>query len=427
MFFGDIMLDNINKFVWFFTTFLLVFIGFFYSFSLKGIQFKFISMIRSIFKNNGNISAFGLLMTSLAGRIGVGSIAGVALSIYIGGQGSIFWMWISTFLCAVITYVETVLGVKYKTKVGDSYYGGPAYYIRDGLGNKMLGGIYAVLMIVSYIGCFLSIQSNTITKSLIDIMPISPYVVGLIIVVVTFFSICGGFKKIVGISEKLVPFMAFIYIGSALFVFVSNLSYMPHIFYSIIKDAFNFKSLLGGFIPVFIIGIQRGIFSNEAGLGTSSIVASTSSSDDYKRQGLIQMFGIYITTLIICTSTAIILLSSDYYLVNVSDVNGIELALYAFKYHFGNIGIYIMVISILLFSFSTILTGYYYGESCLKYFFNTLSNKCIYILRCLTLLILFLGCIISSSFLWSFVDILVGIIVIINLYSIWKLRNQLDD
>lgn len=427
MFFGDIMLDFINKFVWFFATFFIGFIGFFYSFKLKGLQFRFIPMFKSIFSNNGNISSFGLLMTSLAGRIGVGSIAGVALSIYIGGRGSIFWMWISTFLCAVITYVETVLGVKYKVKIGDSYYGGPAYYIKDGLNNKILGAIYAILMIVSYIGCFLSIQSNTITKSLVDIMPISPYVVGLIIVVITFFSICGGFRNIVSISEKLVPFMAFIYIGSAIIVLVLNINSIPYLFSSIVKDAFNFKSLLGGFVPMFIIGIQRGIFSNEAGLGTSSIVASSSSSNDYKRQGFIQMFGIYITTLIICTSTAVILLCSDYYLVNVNDVNGIELALYAFKYHFGNLGIYIMVVSILLFSFSTILTGYYYGESCLKYFLNSISNKYIYILRILTLLILFLGCIVSSTFLWAFVDILVGVIVIINLYAIWKLKYHFDD
>jgi len=178
---------------------------------------------------------------------------------------------------------------------------------------------------------------------------------------------------------------------------------------------------------MFIIGIQRGVFSNEAGLGTSSIVASSTSNDDYKRQGMIQMFGIYITTLIICTSTAIILLSSDYYLLNIDDINGIELALHAFKYHFGNIGIYIMVISVLLFSFSTVLTGYYYGESCLEYFFDKPNIKCIYILRGVTLLILFLGCIVSSAFLWSFVDILVGIIVIINLYAIWKLRNDLDS
>lgn len=425
MFFGDIMLDIVNKVVWFFTTFFILFSGLFYSFKLKGIQFRFISMIRSIFKSNGSVSAFGLLMTSLAGRIGVGSIAGVALSIYVGGAGSIFWMWVSTFLCAVVTYAESVLGVKYKVKNGDSYRGGPSYYIRDGIGNKILGGVYAVLMIVSYIGCFLSIQSNTITKSLVDIMPISPYVVGIIIVVITFFCICGGFKKIVRVSEKLVPVMTFIYVGTAIIIFAFNLNDMLNLFLSIFKSAFNFKSIFGGFIPMFIIGIQRGIFSNEAGLGTSSIVASSTSSDDYKRQGMIQMFGIYITTLIICTSTAIILLSSDYYLLNIDDVNGIELALYAFKYHFGNVGIYIMVVSILLFSFSTVLTGYYYGESCLEYFFDKPSVKYIYILRIVTLLILFLGCIISSTFLWLFVDVLVGIIVIINLYAIWQLRNDL--
>lgn len=419
------MVNSINKVVWFIATFFILFFGFFYSLKLKGVQFRFVSMFRSLKKTNDNVSSFGLLMTSLAGRIGVGSIAGVVLSIYIGGVGSIFWMWFSTFLCAVITYCESVLGVKYKVKNGDNYRGGPAYYIRDGLGNKYLGGIYSILIIFSYIGCFLGIQSNTISKCLNDLFGIDFYLVGLIVVVVTIFCIYGGFKKIVLVSEKLVPIMTIIYVGSALLVLVLNVDKMTNIFVTILKSAFNFKSFFGGFIPMFIIGFQRGVFSNEAGLGTSSIVVSSSSNNNYKNLGFIQMLGIYITTLVICTSTCIILLCSDYHLLEINDINGIELALYSFKYHFGNIGVYIMVISVLLFSFSTIFTGYYYGESCLEYFFCKPNRKSIYFLRVFTLLILFLGSFISSLFLWSLVDVLVGVIVIINLYAIFKLRDEI--
>ncbi|MGM9849893.1 MAG: alanine/glycine:cation symporter family protein [Bacilli bacterium] len=408
----------VNRFIWLFVMVLILFFGIYFSFVLNGVQFKFKSMFKSVF--HGDSSSFGILMTSLAGRIGVGSIAGVCLSIYIGGVGSIFWMWVSTFFCSVITYSEVVLGVKYKC----GSYGGPAYYIRDGLGSKMLGGIYSILIIISYIGCFLCIQSNTITKSIVSLFSFSPYVIGLCISVVTFFCIYGGFKSIVGVCNKIVPIMCLIYIGSSVLVLIINYDMIGYVFLNIIKSAFNFKSFFGGFIPMVIIGIQRGIFSNESGIGTSSIVASSGS--DFRKQGFIQIFGVYLTTLVICTATAIIILFSDYSSFNLSNINGIELASHAFSYHFGNIGIYILVISVILFSFSTILTGYYYGESSFNYFFDRVNIKFIYILRGITLVILFIGCILPSGLIWAFVDILVGIMVIINLYAIWRLRNKIE-
>ena len=426
MFFGDIMIAFFNRLIWLSVMVAVIIIGLFFSFKLRFIQFKFRSMIRSLVSKREDVSTFGLLMTSLAGRIGVGSIAGVCLSIYVGGPGSIFWMWISTFLCAVITYCEVVLGVKYKVRSGNDYYGGPSYYIRDGIGNKFLGGIYSIIIIISYIGCFLSIQSNTITKSITHVFSFSPYIVGLCISVVTFFCIYGGFKSIVNVSLKLVPIMSFVYVGSSVIVCFLNYDIIGSVFLSIFKDAFNIKSFFGGFIPMVIIGIQRGIFSNEAGIGTSSIVSSSTSSSDYMHQGLAQMLGIYITTLIICSSTALILLCSNYLNNNLTDINGIELASNAFSFHFGSIGTYILVICVILFSFSTIVTGYYYGEANFNYFFKNINIKYVYILRGFTLFILFLGCILPSSLLWGIVDILVGILVLINLYAIWILRDKID-
>ena len=417
MFFGDRML-LINRFIWLFVMVLIIFFGIYFSVCLKGVQFKFRSMFKSVF--HGNSSSFGILMTSLAGRIGVGSIAGVCLSIYIGGAGSIFWMWVSTFFCSIITYSEVVLGVKYKC--GD--YGGPAYYIRDGIGNKFLGGIYSILIIVSYIGCFLCIQSNTITKSVIGLFPFSPYVIGLCISIITFFCIYGGFKSIARVCNKIVPIMCLIYIGSSVLVLIFNYDMIGDVFFNIFSNAFDFSSFFGGFIPMIIIGIQRGIFSNEAGIGTSSIVASSGDGDCFS-SGMVQMLGIYITTLVICTSTAFILLCSDYINLSLSDINGIELASYAFRYHFGDIGNYILVICIILFSFSTIITGYFYGESSFNYFFDSVNIRYVYVLRGITLFVLFIGSFLPSSFLWGIVDIFVGIIVIINLYSIWKLRDRI--
>jgi AGCS family alanine or glycine:cation symporter len=223
---------------------------------------------------------------------------------------------------------------------------------------------------------------------------------------------------------KLVPVMSLIYIGSSVVVLVMNVDKIGSVFFSILRSAFNFRSFFGGFIPMFIVGVQRGIFSNEAGIGTSSIVCSSSDRDDYKTLGYTQMFGVYVTTFIICTATAIIILFSDYGSLVLSDINGIELASYAFNYHFGSIGTYILLISIILFSFSTIITGYYYGESSFNYFFSKLDDKYIFVLRIITVVILFLGCIISSRVLWDIVDILIGIVVLINLYAIWKLKDD---
>lgn len=415
-----------NRVIWLFVMSFILMFGLYFTFKLKGVQFKFFSMFKSVFSFSGDISSFGLLMTSLAGKVGVGSIAGVALSIYIGGPGTVFWMWVSTFFCAIITYCEVVLGVKYKIKKGNSFFGGPAYYIKNGIGSNLLGCIYSILIIICYAGCFLGIQSNTITKSVISVASFSPYIIGLCISCVTFFCIYGGFKRIVEVSEKLVPFMSLIYVASALVVLVLNFDKVGSVFFDIISSAFNVKSFFGGFIPIVITGFQRGIFSNEAGIGTSSIISSSDSCNDYRLRGFNQMFSIYITTLIICSATAIIILFSDYSLLNLNDVNGIEIASFAFNYHFGSIGIYILIISLILFSFSTIITGYYYGECCLNYFFDLINHRAIYILRFCILVILFFGCIISSGFLWNIVDIFVGIIVLINLYSLWKLRDEIE-
>ena len=403
---------------------MVLFLGIYFSFRLKGVQFRFCSMFKSLRGSSNSVSSFGLLMTSLAGRIGVGSIAGVCLSIYVGGPGSIFWMWVSTFFCGVITYCEVLLGVKYRVKCGNDFYGGPAYYIRDGSGNRFLGSVYSILIIVSYIGCFLSIQSNTISKSLTHSFSFNPVVIGLIISVVTFFCIYGGFKRVVNVCCKLVPIMSLIYIVCSIVVVIVNIDIIFDVVLSIFRGAFNFRSFFGGFIPMVIIGIQRGIFSNEAGIGTSSIVASSGDGDCFS-SGMVQMLGIYITTLVICTSTAFILLCSDYINLSLSDINGIELASYAFRYHFGDIGNYILVICIILFSFSTIITGYFYGESSFNYFFDSVNIRYVYVLRGITLFVLFIGSFLPSSFLWGIVDIFVGIIVIINLYSIWKLRDRI--
>ena len=429
MFFGDIMLETINKISWAIATIFIVFSGLYFTFKLKGVQFRFKKMFKSLFKNDetSGIKSYQTLMMVLAGRIGVGSIAGVALAIYLGGIGSIFWMWIIAFIGASNSFVETALGIMYKEKdEGNIYKGGPSYYIKKGLNNKFLGGLYAIIVIFSYVGGFLSIQSNTITKSINQITTVSPVIIGIIISIVTAFIIFGGIKRIANTASKIVPFMTIGYVLIAIYICIVNIDTIPNIFLSIIKDAFNLKPFLGGFLGTLVIGVQRGIFSNEAGLGTGAIASSTVETTDASSQGYLQMIGVYITTLIICTSTAVIILTSPYQNLILNDVNGIEITQYAFTYHLGNIGNYLVFISIILFSFTTILTGYYDGESSLKYFFKKPKKRYILYLKLGTIIILFMGCMISSTTIWAFVDILVAIEAIINIYALIMLRKDVE-
>lgn len=423
------MFDFLSRILWAIATVFIVVSSIYFSFRLRFIQFHFKEMFHNLFhrqKEQKGISSFQVLMMTLAGRIGVGSIAGIALAIYLGGVGSIFWLWVTAIFSAVLAYSETVLGIIYKKSDGkDIYKGGPAYYLSNGLGKKKLGTIYAILILVCYIGGFLGIQSNTITKSIQEIKPVNSYFVGIVIVVVTSLIIFGGVKKIAAATGKIVPIMTFAYFAIALYIVVVNYQVLPSIFGQIIKEAFHFRSFISGFLTSFIVGIQRGIFSNEAGLGTGSIAASTSSSDNPSAQGYIQILGIYITSLLICTATAFIIMTSNYDASLFTDVNGIEITQVAFQYHLGNVGNTFIFVSILLFAFSTILTGYYYGESSLKYFTNSIQPIYLVLLKIITLIVVFLGCILSSTMLWNLVDILVALLAIINIYALVGLREDI--
>lgn len=419
------MIESINKIVWSISSILLVTMGLYFTFKLNFVQVHLNKMIKSLtIKTTKGIKPYKTLLMVLAGRIGVGSIAGIALSIYLGGIGTIFWIWITSFICASLSFVETILGIKYKEKdYGNIYKGGPSYYIKKGLGSKRLGSLYAILVIISYIFGFLGVQANTITKSINEIYSISPVIIGIILSLITFLTIFKGIEKISNITSKIVPFMIILYVGSSFYICFINIEKMPLIINNIVKEALNFKAFFTSFIPMFIIGMQRGIFTNEAGLGTGAIASSTVETTDSVSQGYLQMIGIYITTMLVCTSTAFIILTSPYENININDINGIEITRFAFNYHLGSLGNIIIFISILLFSFSTILTGYYDGESSLKYFIKKIKSIHLAILKLITIIVLFIGCILPSTFIWSFVDIMVGLLAIINVYALYKLRH----
>ena len=418
------MIKIFEAILWSISIILLIGGGLYFTISLNFIQFDFKNMFKSFkHKKDSQITPFKSLTMALAARIGVGSLAGIALAIYNGGPGTVFWIWISGIITSSNTFVESYLGIKYQVKDDDVHKGGPSYYIDKGLNKKKLAKTYALLIMAAYIIGFMTIQANTIAKSLNDYMGFNPFIVGIILGIVTALSIFRGVKSIANLTSLLVPLMGIVYIFLSIYILVVNIDKLPSVLYSIINGAFNFKSFGFGIVSSFIIGIQRGVFSTEAGLGSGSIASSIVDDNDGVKIGLIQILGIYFTTFIICTSTAFIILTSDYLKLNLENINGIEITQYALNYHLGDIGIIILIFSIISFAFSTILSGYYYGESNLKYLDKNINNKHIKILKIITVILLITGSTINSSIIWKIVDIFVALMAIINMYSILNLRN----
>ena len=423
------MIVTINKIFWAIATALIIISGLYFSLKLKFIQFNLKKIISYTFKSTkktNGLNTFSTLMLTLAGKIGVGSIAGVALALFIGGPGTLFWMWIIALISAANTFVETYVGILYKEKDENNYYkGGPSYYIKNGLNKKKLATVCSIIIILCYLVGFVPIQANTITKSLNEIILINPNIVGIILCIISALIIFGGIKKISNISNKIVPIMTLLYLIVAIFIIIKNINLIPSIIITILKDAFNIKPFFTGFMTTLTVGIQRGIFANESGLGTGSITSSATIENNPEKSGYVQMLGIYITTLLICTATTLIIMTSNYIQINFLNINGIEITQYAFAYHLGKIGNILVFIFILLFAFSTILTGYYYIESNLKFLKSNINKKELAITKIITLLFLFIGCIISSKTLWDIVDALIAILAIINIYTLLKLKDKI--
>lgn len=420
------MLNTANEILWIIATIMIFLCGIYYSFKLKFIHLNFKELLKSIKMNNNNkdsISSFEALTMSLAGRIGVGSLSGIALAIYLGGPGVLFWIWLTSILCSTNAFAESVLAVVFRKKdMGNIYRGGPFYYIMDGLGNKKLAIFYALLIIIAYTCGFMTIQINTLTKSIIEVCNINPLLIGIFISTLVGITIFGGVKKIAATTSKLVPFMTILYFSICIYIIIANYSLIPVIFREIIDSAFNFKTFGFGIISTLIIGMQKGIFSSEVGLGTGSIISVTSDIGCPANNGLLQIFEIHFENILIATITTFVICMSDYQNLILNDPNGIEITLNAFKYHIGNLGPLFITIVIFLFGLSTLLTGYYYGESSLKFIKKT--NKFdLFVLKILNILVLIIGSIISSELLWKITDIMVGIIAIINIYAIFSLRK----
>ena len=415
----------LNKIIWVVATILLMYSGIYFTIKLKGVQFNLLKMVKGLHKNEETtISPFQSLMLSTAAKIGVGSISGIAIALYFGNEGTIFWLWVTSFFLAPNAYVESLFGAKFKEKNNGLYKGGPSYYIKKGLNNKELSIIYAILVITLYILCFSSIQSNTIATSIYHTYHINKTFLAITITAVSAVIIFKNIKDLIKIISYFVPIMCVFYLVIGVSVILHNADQFPNLFKKILIEAFNFKAFFSGFLTSFIMGIQRGIFASEAGIGTGAIAAATSDTKDYKSQGYTQMLGVYFTSLIICTISALLILTSPYKDITLQNINGIEISLFALKHHLGTFGELFLIISIVLFAFSTIIAGYYYGESNLAFLTKKTSKLLLFLFKCFVLLILYLGATSNPSILWNISDFVIGLLSIINVYSILKLYRQ---
>lgn len=408
--------------IWALTTIVVLISGLHYTQKFKFLQLHLKEIIKSLKVNNtskNSINSFEALTMSMAEKIGVGSISGIAIAIYLGGVGTIFWICLFTIICSINTYVEAYLGIKYQSNSKDVSYGGPSYYIKKALHNNKLSKLYAFLIIISYSGIFLAVQANTITKSINYAFNINPIIITIILILSIVLILYKGIKKVSTVSSILVPFMIITYLSIGLIIVIFNIEKLPQIITNIISSAFTLKGGLSALIYPITIGLQRALFATESGLGTTAIASSLTKEDPHK-QGLSAILTVYITTFIVCLSTAFIILTTNYTDITFSNLNGIELTLYAFNYHLKDFGTIILTIIIVLFAYTTIISGYFFGEINLKIFSQKPPKR---IFKLFVLIIITLGCLMTPTIIWNLVDLLVASLTIINIYSMLKITK----
>lgn len=380
--------------------------------------------------DTGDVSAFGSLCTTLAATIGTGSIVGVATALRAGGPGALFWMWVSAFVGMTTKYAEGVLAVKYRTiDENGQIAGGPMYYIQNGLGIKWswLAKLFAVFgIITALLGCGTFPQVNAITESTSSAFNLPVSLVGIVITIAVAAVVLGGINSISKVAEFIVPIMAIFYVGGSLIILALNASAIPEVFSSIFESAFNPHAMLGGASGTIIIsvmtalrtGVARGVYTNEAGLGSSPIVVAAAKTNSCVRQGLISMTSVFFTTIIICTMTGIVVLSSG--LLDSSTLDGSLLSNAAYNNGLpGNIGMYIVSIGLVFFSFTTIIGWCYYGERCLSYLVNSVHFSLIF-------KIVYIACIAVAPYLslkpiWLLADITNALMAFPNLIGLLAL------
>lgn len=374
----------------------------------------------------GEISSFQAFATGLASRVGTGNIAGVATAISIGGPGAVFWMWVTAFLGMSSAFVESTLAQIFKIKADDgTFRGGPAYYIQQGLGSRGWGIAFALTLLLAFGLVFNAVQSNSISEALFTGFGVNHSLTGIILVAFSGAVIFGGVRRIGKVAEILVPIMAIAYLLVALYAVITHISALPAVLMTIITQAFSGEAAMGGAAGSAMkqaaeMGVKRGLFSNEAGMGSAPNAAASASTPHPVNQGLLQMLGVFIDTIVICSATAFIILLSDAY-VPGNGAKGVALTQLAVEFHVGNGGAAFIAVAIFLFAFTSIIGNYAYAESNINFIKNSRNLRVLF--RLMVLGMVMFGAVGSLPLVWDLADASMGFMAIINLVAILLLSK----
>ncbi|MFB5661482.1 alanine/glycine:cation symporter family protein [Alteribacillus sp. HJP-4] len=400
---------------------LLVGLGIYFTFRTKFVQVtNLIEMIRlmkeSPTTNNGNkqISSFGAFCISAASRIGTGNLAGVAIAITLGGPGAVFWMWVVAIFGAVLCFIESTLAQVYKVKETNGFKGGPAYYMEKAIGARWMGVMFAIFITFCFGLAFNSVQANTITVAFEEALGTNRLVIGMVLTAFVGFVIFGGVKRIANVSQVIVPVLALLYLILVTYIVIINIGEIPRVIGLIVTSAFGLNEAIAGGIGAAIInGVKRGLFSNEAGMGSAPVAAATADVSHPAKQGFVQTLGAFVDTLLICSATAFIILLSG---IPGEGIGGIQLTQSALASHVGPWASIFVAIAILLFCFSSIIGNYYYGESNIG-FINE-NKTAIFVFRLAVLGMLLFGSVSSMSMVWNVADLFMAFMAITNLIAL---------
>lgn len=424
------LLDSINDILWSYLLIAMLLIwAVYFTVKTRGVQFRMIPEMCRLLVESGQkhddtresdldshhkISSFQAFAVSIASRVGTGNLAGVATAIALGGAGAVFWMWVIALLGSANAFIESTLAQLFKVRGERSFRGGPAYYIMMGIGKRWWAITFAVLITITFGFAFNSVQANTITQSL-QPFGANPVIIGAILTVMTVVIIWGGIQRISRFSEIVVPVMALLYILLAVVIVVLNIGRIPEVMALIFNSAFDLKAGIGGGIGAAVMmGIKRGLFSNEAGEGSAPNVAATAAVSHPVKQGLIQTLGVFTDTLVICTCTAFIILVSGEL---QTGANGITLTQTALDSELGSgLGSIFVAIAIFFFAFTSIVANYYYGETNLR--FMTSRKWPVVVYRLCVGAMVMVGSVATLDLVWAFADLTMGLMTTCNLAAI---------
>ncbi|MCA1053850.1 alanine:cation symporter family protein [Rossellomorea aquimaris] len=423
------ILGTLNDFMWGYILIAgLVGLGLYFSLRTKFVQFRYIAEMGRLLtdkttvssKGKRGISSFQAFTISTASRVGTGNLAGVATAIAGGGPGAVFWMWLIALLGGATSFIESTLAQIYKVNDGkDGFRGGPAYYMEKGLNARWMGILFAIIITFCFGLVFNSVQSNTISLAMEGAYSFDRLTTGIILAVLTAVIIFGGIKRIANVTQILVPVMAILYIILALYILLTNITLLPDMFVLIFESAFGLREVVsGGVGAAIMLGIKRGLFSNEAGMGSAPNAAASAGVSHPVKQGLIQTLGVFTDTLIICTATAFMIILSDQY---TTGIDGIQLTQAALSFHVGAWADTFVAVAIFLFAFSSVIGNYYYGETNIE--FIKYSPVALFIYRLAVIGMVIFGAVVKLDVVWGMADLFMGLMAVINLIAITLLAK----